>query len=422
MLDVLESETMLLRARRVAAMLPGQAVIPDGAVLVRQGRVAAVGSWKALKSASAPVRDLGETTLTPGLINAHTHLELSHVGLPPFRGQGFTAWVSWLLAQPLGEVTAEALARAAGQLAGCGTAAVGDISGRHPGRVARAMAAAGIICLTQFEWFGFQERGEWPSAPSIPQVHENPDKPEGGGASLAADVSALAELSGTPGLAAELSEVAEDRLAMAGHALYSTHPETLRQAKAWDRARGRCFSLHLAEHAGEVELLAQGTGDFAELLRRRVLPESYVAPGLSPVALARNLGLLDERTLAVHCVHVSKTDIALLQNSGATVCLCPRSNALIGVGRAPAGALLEAGIPCCLGTDSLASVEDLDLWSELRALLSGLDRSLGLTAALALVTENPARVLGLCGLGSLAPGASARFSLLPPDLEAALDD
>lgn len=382
MVDIPEGQTVILRARRVAAMLPGQAALADGAVLVRQGRIAAVGPWRQMKDSAPTVRDLGEVTLGPGLINAHTHLELSHLGLPPVTGQGYTAWVRWLLAQPLDSLTVDDLARAAAQLRACGTAAVADIASRNASLVAGGLDAAAIAFVMQYEYFGFHPREDVPEFEGIPQ----------------------------------------ERLALAGHALYSTHPETLRRAKAWDTAHGRCFSMHLAEHEGEVELLADGTGAFADLLRIRVLPPDYAPPGMSPVARAAGLGLLDARTLAVHCVQVSQGDIAELARSGATVCLCPRSNALIGVGQAPVRDILAAGIPCCLGTDSLASVADLDLWNEMRALFQNLDAPLGLEAALALVTRNPADVLGLSGLGRLAPGALARFCLLPPDLEAVLDD
>ena len=59
-------DTYTLRARRVAAMLPGREVISDGAVLVRQSRVAEAGSWQELKArAPQEVRDLGEVTLVP---------------------------------------------------------------------------------------------------------------------------------------------------------------------------------------------------------------------------------------------------------------------------------------------------------------------------------------------------------------------
>ena len=126
------------------------------------------------------------------------------------------------------------------------------------------------------------------------------------------------------------------------------------------------------------------------------------------------------RPLAVHVVHVSKSDIDLLKLRGASVCLCPRSNAVIGVGRADPRAFLDAGLRCCLGTDSLASAPDLDLWEELRALL-GLT-GLTLAEAARLLTANPANVFGFSRLGRFAQGCDPRYAVVPPDLEKALDD
>jgi cytosine/adenosine deaminase-related metal-dependent hydrolase len=378
------TETYTLRARRLAAMLPGRDVLEDGAVAVREGLVAEAGTWRELKSrCPAEVRDLGEVTLLPGLINAHTHLELSHLGLPPEPGRGFLDWVRWLVAQPVADVDEKSLDRAIDQLVACGAVAVADITSRHPLKVARGLAARGLDCLIQFERFGYQADAPLPG----------------------------------------LEEIPEDRLALAGHALYSTSPESLRRAKAWDSARGRAFSIHLAEHTGEVELLASGTGEFADFMRGRILPGDFTPPGCSPVAWADALGLLDQRTLAVHAVHVSKTDIELLKRRGTFICLCPRSNAVIGVGRADAGAFLDAGLPCCLGTDSLSSVPDLNLWEELRALLNlpGVG-GLSLARAALLLSANPARLFGFSRLGRFAPGCDPRYAVLPADLELSLGD
>jgi len=324
------------------------------------------------------VEDLGEATLVPGLVNSHTHLELSHLGLPPEQGQGFLAWVRWLLSQPVSEVDEASLDKAAFQLAGCGTAAVADIGSRNLGRVAQSMARHNIEALLQFERFGFG------GAPSLPKP---PDVPS-------------------------------ERLALAGHAFYSTSPQTLQEAKDWDRRHGRTFSIHLAEHHGEVELLADGQGDFADFLRSRILPGDFIPPGLSPVAYADSLGLLDHKTLAVHGVHVSKADMEILAARKTAVCLCPRSNAVIGVGTATVRAYLDAQVPLCLGTDSLASAPNLDLWEELRALLHLTD--LTLCEAVRMLATTPARLFGFTRLGSFAPGALARTAILPSDLESLL--
>jgi cytosine/adenosine deaminase-related metal-dependent hydrolase len=359
-------------------MLPGREITLDAAVAVQNGAVAQAGTWAEVKgSCPAPVRDLGEVTLLPGLINAHGHLELSHLSLPPSAGavNGYLDWVRWLVAQPLGATNLEAIARACSQLAACGTAGVADIATRLPALVAQGLNAAGMEHVIFLERFGYQ--GDAP-----------------------------------------LPDMDTDRLALAGHALYSTDPASLRAAKAWDTARSKPFSIHLAEHLGEVELLATGTGEFADFMRERILPRDFAPPGLSPTAWADALGLLDERTLAVHAVHVSKPDIDILKSRGSTVCLCPRSNEIIGVGRAPVRALLDAGVSCCLGTDSLASSPDLDLFGELRALLGFC--ALSPLEALSLLGPIASKILGFGRLGTLAPGSRARFATLPQDLEAAL--
>jgi cytosine/adenosine deaminase-related metal-dependent hydrolase len=370
--------TCILRARRAALMLPGRAVVRDAAVAVTGGRVVAAGSWREVKAAATfPVRDLGEVTVMSGLVNAHTHLELSHLGLSPQTGAGFMAWLRWLVPQ-LGQTPdPEALSRAAASMESGGAAGVADIATRHPELAAAALAETGMEHVVQFERFGF-----------------------------AGD--------------ALLPDISHERLALAGHALYSTSAESLRAAKAWGRTRGKVFSIHLAEHEGEVEFLATGRGEFAGFMRQRVVPPDWSAPGLSPVEEAKRIGLLDEWTLAVHAVHVSKTDIETLKRSGAAVCLCPRSNAVIGVGRAPARAYLDAGVPCCLGTDSLASVPDLNLFGELAALVEHTPLTLAEAARLASTTA--ASLYGFTGLGSLAPGAKARFAVLPEELEGALGE
>ena len=374
-----EPSDFLLRARRVLTMTPGRPPIEDGAVLVRSGTIAAVGPWRELRAlAPADARDIGQATLLPAPLNAHTHLELSHLALPDRPFDGYLDWVRWLVAQPVADFSPEAVRAAIGQLTGCGTGAVADIATRRGQDVAALLARHPIDYVSQHEIFGYSY-----------------------------DETSLAP-------------APAPRLSLAGHALYSTAPRALQLAKQWDTAHGRTFSLHLAEHEGEVRLLADGSGEFADFMRLRILPKDFAAPGLTPTAWGHALGLLDSRTLAVHCVRLTAADMALLAASQATACLCPRSNRVIGVGRAPVRALLDAGVPCCLGTDSLASSPDLNIWRELLALLEFCP--LPEADALALLTRNPARALGFTALGQLAPGMAARLATLPADVEDALRD
>ena len=377
----------ILRAREILTMRNGQPVLANGA-LVHDGKtILALDTFPSItKSYSGAIRDLGEVLLAPGLINAHTHLELSNFKGKTTPGQGFETWVKSLIALPRNPVDLPALDDAVSQMAGTGTAAVGDISNFHTRHVAETLNKHSLGYTLQYELFGHQPLP--PGSDPLP------------GSSLDLDPEDL-----------------EQHLALAGHALYSTHPDRLRAAKAWDNKHGLPFSLHLAEHSGEVELLSTGTGSFADLLRKRVIPPDYSPPGLSPVAYAYQLGLLDGSTLAVHCVRTDTSDLELLKQRGATICLCPRSNEFIGVGAAPVESMRALSIPLCLGTDSLASNHDLNLWNEAMFLLEKLSSHITLSEVMHWMTATPARALGLSAkYGSLEPGKRPLVSCVPKDL------
>jgi cytosine/adenosine deaminase-related metal-dependent hydrolase len=131
------------------------------------------------------------------------------------------------------------------------------------------------------------------------------------------------------------------------------------------------------------------------------------------------LGLLDAETICVHGVHISATEAELLAGRRAGVCLCPGSNRVLGVGRARVDMLLAKGLKPCLGTDSLASNRELNLWREMRILQ---EDHPGVTPAaiFAMATINGAMAAGHGELGALTPGRAARilaveFSDLRPD-------
>lgn len=365
------------RAKRILTMNPQQPMIADGALVVVAGRIAAVGDFKELRG-SGPVTDLGPVSLGPGLINSHVHLGLSHLGGRIAPGCGFFRWAEQLFALLSEPLDLAALDLVVASMRRAGTAYVGEIAGRDGLAAAQALERWDMGGHFFREYSGHRRSG----------------------------LRAPEPLPGTWSLAV--------------HALYSTSGSLAQAAKGWCREHNQPFSLHLAEVPGENELLLSGQGPLADFARRaRILPGDFVAPGLSATALASQLGLLDERTLAVHCVHVGKKDIDMLAASRASVCLCPRSNAWIGVGQAPVARLWAAGVPLCLGTDSVASNEDMDLWAELRAVRLLLPAETKLSELLKLVTVNPARVFGVeDDLGSLHVGKLARWAILPPDFGA----
>jgi len=236
------------------------------------------------------------------------------------------------------------------------------------------------------------------------------EPPESGGALP----HAIAAQGYAPVCAATLPEDIFPYCAISGHALYSTAPGGLHAAHAWCEGQRRPFSLHLAESIEEEECLRRGRGSLYDLLAAGLLPSGWAAPGLGAVEYAERLGLLTARTVAVHCVWCSDADIARLVRARTAVCLCPRSNTYIGVGKAPAGAMAEAGIVLCLGTDGLSSNHDLNMRRELAALRDA--HGFSPQAALRIATVNGAAVLGLPLLGTLEPGKAACFSLWDVDM------
>lgn len=376
----------LFRAAYLAPMTPGLPVLEDAAVVVEDGVVLDLGSFAAMRLAhGGPVRDLGPVILAPATFNSHVHLEMSHLLGLTTSGQGFVPWVKSLVAQPLYDLDAARVRSELFRLEQRGVGFLADISTRNAAGVGEILAGSGLGFVSFSEAIGSEVPAD--SAALLPQVRA-------------------------------VDESGRGVMSVAGHALYSTGQGRLRAAKDLCRTRGLPFSLHLAEHTDEDSILVTGKSPFLDLLLERGIINGYTAPGQRPVPLAAELGLLDAGTLLVHCVTVTDHDVALVAKSGATVCLCPRSNEYIGVGQAPARKFLDAGVNLCLGTDGLCSNADLDPYGEVAWLLQhGL--GLGLCEALALVTINPARFFAQAGvpvarkLGSLAPGNLARFSVVP---------
>lgn len=363
-----------------------QPPIREGWIAVEDGRVAAVDRGHSRPpDAGADVRRLGRVALLPGLVNAHTHLELSRLRdrVPP--ADRFTGWVQQVIAVRRGVERAddpemrEAAARAAREARASGTVAVGDIS-NSLGTVA-PIDAAGLHGLVFHELIGFRETS---------------------GALVEATRASRREASGhSPRV----------RVSVAPHAPYSVSPELVRAIREEVSSSAVSFtSVHVGESAEEVELLAAGTGEWARLLRWiGAWREDWQPPGTGPVEYLDRLGMFDERTMAVHGVQLSDESLARLRERGATLVTCPRSNQWVGVGAPPVERFYRSGVAVAVGTDSLASVADLNLFSELKAM-----RWLAPRVPAARLIESAtlvgARALGLdAELGSLTPGKRAEI-------------
>ncbi len=321
--------------------------------------------------------DLGEGVLLPGLVNAHTHLELSHLaGLWRRAPEGFVPWIEAVV-DARGRVAPEAARascrQAIADLEAGGTVAVGDVS--------NALDHVDLLEASPLSAVVFHELLAW-----------DPHRAENALASATERERSLA--------------VTRTRIRLAAHAPHSVSADLFRLLLG----RGGVASVHVAESDSEVRFLAQGDGDWSDFLVRRGLGAvSFTPPRKSPVAHLDTLGVLVPGLLAVHCVQTTEPDWAVLARRGVSVALCPRSNRNLGVGSPPVLGMLEAGVRLCLGTDSLGSAETLDVLDEavlLRKELPELDP----VTLLRMATIHGAEALGFTDLGVIASGQRACFA------------
>jgi len=358
-----------------------------GRVAVDGGRILWVGAADDPAAPSGALRDLGAGVLMPGLVNAHAHLELSHLAGRVDGSHGLVPWVRELVALRGEDSDATVLPAAAAAIeamAGLGTAAVGDVSNglAH----IELLAASSLRAVVLFELIGW-----------------DPAKAQ---ATLAFAEQRLASL---PLGFAERGVT----LRLAAHAPYSVSAPLLSALAERDDYGG----LHLAESPDETRFLADGSGEWPAFLEERgVGGAAWSPPAATPVAYAARLGALRAGAVAAHCVQVDERDCARLAASGVAVALCPRSNRMLGVGLPPLPRLLAAGVRLCLGTDSLASTPNLDLLAD-AALLHEAYPEVPAGRLVEMATAGGAAALGLADLGTLEPGKTAALAFVPVDGE-----
>ena len=361
--------------------------LENGAVVVANGIIEKVGDYTDIKTGYPGARkiDLEDSILLPGLVNAHTHLDNSaYRGRTPQGKGNFADWIEALLSVKDNlslEKRRDAAAAACGELVGAGTIAVGDVS---PSALSPPLLAELPLWAAVFvEISGFsEERGE---------------------ANLEEAKRILREI----GPKYDRNRM---RLFLSPHALYSTHEKIIRRIFADNSAEGGITTFHVAESRQEADFLNGNTEAFETVMRRwGYWDVSWQPPRQSPLQYLQRLGGLKPGTVAVHCVQVSDEEIALLAESDCSVCLCPRSNDYIGIGRPRICEMLEAGIEPCLGTDGLGSVDSLNLFDEM-AFVRKVSPGIEPAAVLRMATINGACALRLDDrLGSLDPGKVGRF-------------
>jgi cytosine/adenosine deaminase-related metal-dependent hydrolase len=359
---------------RASWVLPiGRPPIAGGVVAIARDVIAAVG-----EHSGGAVEDLGRVAILPGLVNAHTHLELSWMRgqVPP--SASMPAWAGSLMAlrRSVSHEPPEPIVAAIAEARASGACLVGDVTNTFA--TYEPLVDSELSAVLFRELLGFS----------------SPD-PDALVAAAAAQI-------------ADLTPIAWLRPSVVPHAPYSVSPALMTAIARW--TAGKPLSVHLGESAQELEFLRAGTGEWRALLESLgVWNPSWTPPGCGPIEYLERLGMVNRDLLAVHGVRFTDLDLARLAAAGATVVACPRSNRWTGAGEPPIELFYASNVRVAIGTDSLASVEDLNLFNEM-AEVRRLAPHVPAARILASATLAGAQALGFASeLGSIEPGKRAQL-------------
>jgi cytosine/adenosine deaminase-related metal-dependent hydrolase len=369
-----------------------QPPIENGTVVENDGKITYVGPRE-----GAPLGDdyeLGESILLPGLVNTHTHLELT--AMRGFLEDGqFTEWIDKLRQSRNEVLNEEMLLDSArfGIVEGLEAGITTYADTCSSGVVMRALREQGVRGIMYQETFGPDPSH---AAAAIRELEARIDK-------LQPEQTDLVALGVSP------------------HAPYTVSDRLYEAAARFADSRGLPMAMHIAESAAEYEIVASGSGDFAERWRRRGIAVSKRAR--SPIELLDRLGALERGPLLIHCVRVDAADIQIMARHRCCVAHCPASNAKFGHGIAPLLPIVDAGIRVGIGSDSVASNNRMDILDEARLAVlihrAATERhdAFGAHQALELATIGGARALNLDSrIGSLEVGKDADLAAFTTDI------
>ena len=360
--------------------------IEDGAVAVDGARIAGFGHRAEIveRFPESRLEDLGEAVILPGLVNTHTHLELTAMrGYLENEETDFFAWLRKLTRARL-ELLTQADLHVSAVWGACeavraGVTCVGDASDSAMISM-QALREVGMRGVVFQESFG----------PDPKLVTENFEK-------LAAKIHQLCDF-----------ETELVRAGVSPHAPYTVCAPQLEMIAELAETEGLPLMMHAAESEAEALLLREGCGQFAEGLAKRSI--EWNAPRVSTIQYLKQVGILDVRPLLAHCIRVDDADIETLRDTRSKVAHCPKSNAKLGHGRAPFAKFINAGVTVGLGSDSVASNNTCDLLEEARfaTLLARTDGQISANQVLESATIGGARCFELENqIGQLTEGFQA---------------
>ncbi len=331
-------------------MLPiSEKPIIDGSVVIESDKIVDVGSTSRLteKYPQAVSEDFGESILMPGLVNSHSHLELTI--LRSYLDQFDDDFASWLIS--LTHTRAKLLTDDDIKL----SAVLGAVE----------CVRSGVTCVADIGRFGqagFEAlkknglRGALFQETEFSPDNETADE----------DYKRLRER--FVGLRENETQLV--KVGLSPHAPYTVSRKLFENIVELSLSESVPLTTHASESNHEELLMKGGKGFFAEIYEKENV--SFESPGMSTIQYLFEIGVLATKPLLAHCVKVSEEDVDLIVGTGSRIAHCPISNAKFGHGIAPFDIFLDRGIAVGLGSDSMASNNTCDLFEEARfATLAG---------------------------------------------------
>jgi cytosine/adenosine deaminase-related metal-dependent hydrolase len=361
-------------------------LLQNAAVHISQpGRISRIEPWQDPPAIpGVAVINWGSALIMPGLINAHTHLELTDLHNQLTRFRSFTDWVSQLINRRrlwTKEQFLSSLRKGAEAALSSGTTLVGDVSSSGFGW---DDIIGGNLRRVVFEEVIALSPANLDDAVSLLE-------------------SRIDLQSRNPLLIHGVSP----------HAPYSVSPELYRRVAELSRIRGLLLATHVAETDSEIQFLLTGTGEFRDFLEKLgVLPNEWKPPLLNPIPYLDSLGVLGPSCVLIHCNYLDQESLNRILRTRSSVVYCPRSHDFFGHDKHPIRQLMDYGINVGLGTDSLASNNSLSMLDEMRYLFK-VRKDLKSEEIFRAATLNGASALNFGGvLGRLRRGYWADLTVL----------
>jgi cytosine/adenosine deaminase-related metal-dependent hydrolase len=375
---------MLYRADTVLTMVSPP--LRHGAVRVEGDRIVAIGpAHEFTPQPGEAVTDLGACTLLPGLINSHCHLDYTHFRGTISAGHSFTEWIKNI----------NALRRSFGPSDFIKSIAEGF----------RLLEESGVTTVANIE-----------SLPELLPLLPVPPLRTWWFLEL---IDVRQRISGDETLLGALSFFEKHPEWLGGfglspHAPYTASIDLYRLARACGDTHGMLATTHIAESVEEHEMFNHARGPLYDFLAEMGRDNSDCGQG-SPLSHLVEHGVIGSNWIIAHLNYLQDYDYELIAQTGVSVVHCPKCHAYFGHAPFPLRELRERGVNICLGTDSLASNNALDMRSEMREAQQAHD--LGDREVLEMSTVRGAQALAQVGkLGELSPGSVADLVAFPyPD-------